>query len=207
VSPQVVVLAAGQGKRMHSDLPKVLHPLAGRALLSHVLATARTLEPRRLCVVVGHGADAIRAHISDPDVSWALQEQQLGTGHAVLQAVPQLEEGGTVVVLYGDVPLISPATLRALLAAARDDRLALLTQELEQPRGYGRIVRDPAGRVTRIVEEKDATESERAIRRYVDVLRLHLEPAHVVVVNLAGIHGVLPDRHQAPSHGQCHPHR
>jgi bifunctional UDP-N-acetylglucosamine pyrophosphorylase/glucosamine-1-phosphate N-acetyltransferase len=161
---QVVVLAAGQGKRMHSDLPKVLHPLGGRPLLSHVLATARELEPRRICVVVGHGAQAIRDSIREGDVSWALQEKQLGTGHAVLQAVPQLEDGGTVLVLYGDVPLISAPTLRALVAAAGDGRFALLTQELDQPKGYGRIVRDPSGKVLRIVEEKDASESERAIR-------------------------------------------
>jgi bifunctional UDP-N-acetylglucosamine pyrophosphorylase / glucosamine-1-phosphate N-acetyltransferase len=164
VSPQVVVLAAGQGKRMHSDLPKVMHPLAGRPMLSHVLATARALAPRRLCVVVGHGAEAIRAQIKDADIHWAMQAQQLGTGHAVQQAVSQLEESGAVLVLYGDVPLIAPATLAELLAAAGDDRLALLTQDLDQPRGYGRIVRDAAGRVHRIVEEKDASESERAIR-------------------------------------------
>jgi bifunctional UDP-N-acetylglucosamine pyrophosphorylase/glucosamine-1-phosphate N-acetyltransferase len=164
VSPQVVVLAAGQGKRMHSDLPKVLHPLAGRALLSHVLATARALAPCRLCVVVGHGAAAIREAIGDADVSWAMQEKQLGTGHAVLQAIPQLEDGGTVLVLYGDVPLISAGTLRALLAAAGDDKLALLTQELDDPQGYGRIVREPSGAVARIVEEKDASPAERAIR-------------------------------------------
>ncbi|MEO7742118.1 MAG: bifunctional UDP-N-acetylglucosamine diphosphorylase/glucosamine-1-phosphate N-acetyltransferase GlmU [Usitatibacter sp.] len=164
MSPQVVVLAAGQGKRMHSDLPKVLHPLAGRTLLRHVLATARALEPRRLCVVVGHGAQAIRDDIRDADVSWALQEQQLGTGHAVLQALPQLDDGGTVVILYGDVPLISAATLHALLEAAGEDKLALLTQELADPKGYGRIARDPSGRVTRIVEEKDASPGDRAIR-------------------------------------------
>ena len=164
MSPQVVVLAAGQGKRMHSDLPKVLHPLAGRPLLSHVLSTARALGPRRLCVVVGHGADAIRDAIPDADLLWALQERQLGTGHAVLQALPQLEEGGTVLVLYGDVPLISVDTLRALLAAAGEDRLGLLTQELDQPKGYGRIARDARGNVVRIVEEKDASEAERGIR-------------------------------------------
>ena len=149
---------------MHSDLPKVLHPLAGRALLSHVLAAARSLEPRRLCVVVGHGAQAIRDGIRDADVTWALQEEQLGTGHAVRQALPQLETGGTVLILYGDVPLISVETLRALLEAAGGERLALLTQELDLPKGYGRIVRDASGAVARIVEEKDATAAERGIR-------------------------------------------
>jgi bifunctional UDP-N-acetylglucosamine pyrophosphorylase/glucosamine-1-phosphate N-acetyltransferase len=161
---QVVVLAAGQGKRMFSDLPKVLHPLAGRPLLTHVLDTARRLGPRRLCVVIGHGADAIRERMHDADVTWALQKEQHGTGHAVMQAMPHLEEGGTVLVLYGDVPLIDAKTLASLVEAAGGGRLALLTQELEQPRGYGRIVRDGAGKVARIVEEKDATEAERAIR-------------------------------------------
>ena len=161
---QVVILAAGQGKRMHSDLPKVAHPLAGRALLDHVIESARALGPKRLCIVVGHGADAVRERVTAPGAAWALQEKQLGTGHAVMQAMPSLESGGTVLVLYGDVPLISPETLRALVAASDGTKLALLTQDLENPKGYGRIVRDGAGRVARIVEEKDATETERRIR-------------------------------------------
>jgi bifunctional UDP-N-acetylglucosamine pyrophosphorylase / glucosamine-1-phosphate N-acetyltransferase len=163
-SLQVVVLAAGQGKRMHSSLPKVVHPLAGRPLLAHVIAAARLLSPRRLCVVVGHGAQAVRQRVPAADVVWVVQERQLGTGHAVLQAMPQLEDEGTVLVLYGDVPLIAAETLRALVDAAGGDRLALLTQELAEPRGYGRIARDATGRVARIVEEKDATDAERAIR-------------------------------------------
>jgi len=161
---QVVVLAAGQGKRMHSDLPKVLHPLAGRPLLAHVLDTARLLAPRRLCVVIGHGADEIRARVPGADVEWVLQERQLGTGHAVMQALPRLDAGGTVLVLYGDVPLIASGTLRSLVDAAAGGSLALLTQVMEEPRGYGRIVRNGAGRVASIVEEKDATEAQRAIR-------------------------------------------
>src|SRR6185295_1493707 len=108
---QVVVLAAGQGKRMHSDLPKVLHPLAARPLLAHVLDTARQLRPERLCVVVGHGGEEVRAAVAAPDVVFALQDRQLGTGHAVKQAIPFLEPGGVVLVLYGDVPLIDAATL------------------------------------------------------------------------------------------------
>ena len=139
---QVVVLAAGQGKRMFSDLPKVLHPLAGRPLLSHVLDAARRLKPGRLCVVIGHGADAIRQRIQDSDIVWALQKEQHGTGHAVMQAMPHLGDSGTVLVLYGDVPLIDAKTLASLVEAAEGGRLALLTQELEQPKGYGRIVRD-----------------------------------------------------------------
>jgi bifunctional UDP-N-acetylglucosamine pyrophosphorylase/glucosamine-1-phosphate N-acetyltransferase len=161
---QVVILAAGQGKRMHSDLPKVAHPLAGRPLLSHVIDTARRLAPLRLCVVIGHGAQAVRELLAGAPVEWAMQREQLGTGHAVMQALPHLEDGGTVLVLYGDVPLIASGTLRSLVDAAAGGHLALLTQELEQPKGYGRIVRDPSGRVARIVEEKDATPRERAIR-------------------------------------------
>ena len=161
---QVVVLAAGQGKRMNSDLPKVLHPLGGRPLLSHVLDTARSLGAERLCVVIGHGADQVRERIVEPDLAWAVQEQQLGTGHAVMRALPQLAGEGTVLVLYGDVPLIAAETLRALVEAARDGSLAILTQELENPRGYGRIVRDASGRVARIVEEKDASPEEKRIR-------------------------------------------
>jgi len=154
---QVVILAAGQGKRMHSDLPKVAHALAGRPLLSHVIDSARALEPKRLCIVVGHGADAVRERVPAPGAAWATQEKQLGTGHAVMQAMPSLEPGGTVLVLYGDVPLISPATLRSLVEASDGGKLAILTQDVDHPKGYGRIVRDASGRVARIVEEKDAT--------------------------------------------------
>jgi bifunctional UDP-N-acetylglucosamine pyrophosphorylase/glucosamine-1-phosphate N-acetyltransferase len=161
---QVVVLAAGQGKRMRSDLAKVLHPLAGHPLLAHVLRTARALDPSRLCVVVGHGADGVRKAFEGERVEWALQDKQLGTGHAVMQALPHLEGPGTVLVLYGDVPLIEPATLERLVESASRGALALLTQELDAPRGYGRIVRDDSGRVTGIVEERDATEAQRAIR-------------------------------------------
>jgi bifunctional UDP-N-acetylglucosamine pyrophosphorylase / glucosamine-1-phosphate N-acetyltransferase len=161
---QVVVLAAGQGRRMHSDLPKVAHPLAGRPLLAHVIETANRLAPRRLCVVVGHGAQAVRASLPGAKIEWAVQAEQLGTGHAVKQALPHLEDDGTVLVLYGDVPLIASGTLSSLVEAAGGGHLALLTQEVEQPKGYGRIVRDGGGRVVRIVEEKDATGEERAIR-------------------------------------------
>ena len=160
---EVVVLAAGQGKRMRSALPKVLQPLGGRPLLAHVLETARALGARRPIVVHGHGAEAVRAAFGDTDVQWVLQPQQLGTGHAVQQALPHLAADVQVLILYADVPLARVATLTRLLEAAGDG-VALLTTELDDPRGYGRIVRTGAGRVQRIVEEKDASNEERAIR-------------------------------------------
>jgi bifunctional UDP-N-acetylglucosamine pyrophosphorylase/glucosamine-1-phosphate N-acetyltransferase len=159
----VVILAAGQGKRMHSNLPKVLHPVAGKALVRHVIDAARALSPVSLCVVYGHGGDIVRAALPADDLSWALQEPQLGTGHAVQQALPHLDPAGMTLVLYGDVPLTQVDTLKRLLHAAGDG-LAVLTVTLADPTGYGRIVRDDAGRVVRIVEQKDATEVERAIR-------------------------------------------
>ncbi len=159
----IVILAAGQGKRMHSNLPKVLHPLAGKALVAHVIDTARCLRPEKLCLVYGHGGDVVRQALAAPDLSWALQEPQLGTGHAVQQALPHLTAAGTTLVLYGDVPLIQGETLRRLLLAA-ENALAILTVELSDPAGYGRIVRNAAGEVVRIVEQKDATLDERAIR-------------------------------------------
>lgn len=163
----VVILAAGLGKRMQSDLPKVLHTLAGRPMLAHVLDGARQLEPARIVVVVGHGAERVRAAFDgQPGLEFALQQPQQGTGHAVQQAVPLLREGGAddvTLVLYGDVPLVQPDTLRRLLQA-RGDGVAVLTEVLDDATGYGRIVRDGQGRVCRIVEHKDATEAERAIR-------------------------------------------
>ncbi|THF60205.1 bifunctional UDP-N-acetylglucosamine diphosphorylase/glucosamine-1-phosphate N-acetyltransferase GlmU [Pseudothauera rhizosphaerae] len=161
---EVVVLAAGQGKRMRSALPKVLQPLAGRPLLAHVLDTARRLQPACICVVHGHGGEAVRERFPDADLAWALQAEQHGTGHAVLQALPRLSDDERALVLYGDVPLIGAATLQRLAAAAGDSRLALLTVELDDPAGYGRILRDGAGRVLRIVEEKDASPDERRVR-------------------------------------------
>ena len=158
----VVILAAGKGTRMRSQRPKVLQPLAGRPLLSHVVATARTLYADRVCVVVGHGAEAVREAFSDEELSWVEQTPQLGTGHAVAQALPELA-ADYVLVLYGDVPLVGAQTLQRLTQAAQGGRLALLTVTLEEPAGYGRIVRDAGQRIVRIVEHKDASEAERAI--------------------------------------------
>jgi len=159
-----VILAAGQGKRMRSDLAKVLHRFAGRSLLSHVIDTARLLAPGKLCIVIGHGAEEVRERIADDSIEWAVQERQLGTGHAVMQALPHLAGDATILVLYGDVPLIASGTLRSLVDAVSSGHLALLTQEVDDPKGYGRIVRDAGGRVVRITEEKDATAEVRAIR-------------------------------------------
>ena len=161
---EVVILAAGQGKRMRSVLPKVLQPIAGRPMLAHVLGAARELDAKRICVVYGHGGEVVRERLDAPDLSWALQSPQLGTGHAVQQALPHLTDGSLALVLYGDVPLIGVPTLRRLAQAAGKSRLALLTVELEQPTGYGRILRDGAGWVQRIVEEKDASDAERQVR-------------------------------------------
>ena len=160
----MVILAAGEGKRMKSALPKVLQPLAGRPLLKHVIDTARTLEPAAIHVVYGHGGEHVRAALAGEPVSWAEQPERLGTGHAVLQAMPQVPDSHTVLVLYGDVPLISRATLTQLLELTGPRQLALLTAQLPDPQGYGRIVRGRGGVVRRIVEQKDAGRAQRAIR-------------------------------------------
>ena len=156
----IVILAAGTGKRMRSALPKVLHPLAGRPLLAHVIDTARALKPTRLVVVVGHGAEAVRQAVAAPDVQFAAQEQQLGTGHAVQQALPLLDPSEPTLVLYGDVPLTRASTLQALTDRAGRGGYGVLTVTLDDPSGYGRIVRDQHGKVSRIVEQKDATSEQ-----------------------------------------------
>jgi bifunctional UDP-N-acetylglucosamine pyrophosphorylase / glucosamine-1-phosphate N-acetyltransferase len=159
----VVILAAGMGKRMQSDLPKVLHALAGKPLLSHVIDTARQLSPSRCCVVYGHGGDKVPTQLAADDLQFVLQEPQLGTGHAVMQAVSKLNEDQPTLVLYGDVPLTSVVTLRALTEKAGKDKLAILTIAMDDPTGYGRIVREQ-NKIVRIVEQKDATDLERQIR-------------------------------------------
>ncbi|HLU78907.1 MAG TPA: bifunctional UDP-N-acetylglucosamine diphosphorylase/glucosamine-1-phosphate N-acetyltransferase GlmU [Burkholderiaceae bacterium] len=164
----IVILAAGMGKRMQSDLPKVLHRIAGKPMLAHVLDNARQLGPDRIVVVTGHGAERVQeAFQGRNDLVFALQSPQHGTGHAVQQALPHLLEGNgeqdVTLVLYGDVPLVQPDTLQRLLEARRQG-LALLTEILGDPTGYGRIVRNAAGDVVRIVEHKDASDAERGIR-------------------------------------------
>jgi len=161
---EVIVLAAGKGTRMCSAMPKVLHPLAGRPLLGHVLDRAGELGPAKIHVVHGHGAERVREHYAGRAVDWVLQDEQLGTGHAVQRALPDVADDALVLVLYGDVPLIRTDTLRALVEAAQPDALGLLTAELSDPGAYGRIIRDRNGRVARIVEFKDATPEERAVR-------------------------------------------
>ena len=180
MSLNIVILAAGQGKRMHSAYPKVLHPLAGRPLLGHVIDTARSLHPAGIVVVYGHGGETVPEAISGADLAYAKQEPQLGTGHAVMQAlptlkklVPQLGPADFSLVLYGDVPLTRAASLKSLVEAAEAVQgLAILTVDLPNPTGYGRIVRNSVGaaqdvhgrgQIIRIVEQKDATAAERAI--------------------------------------------
>jgi len=165
----VVILAAGMGKRMQSALPKVLHPLAGKPLLQHVINTALSLQPSKLCVIYGHGGAAVPSAVAGWNgsagiaIDTALQQPQLGTGHAVMQALPQIDPSAPTLVLYGDVPLTTAASLQRLVEAAGSDKLAILTVVQDNPFGLGRIVRED-GRIVRIVEEKDATEAERAIK-------------------------------------------
>lgn len=162
-----VILAAGKGTRMHSDLAKVLHRLNGRPMIHYVLDTARTLGSRRIIVIVGHQADAVRRELAGTTVEFAVQEEQRGTGHAVRQAGPLLaDEKGVVLVLAGDTPLIRASTLESLILAHRREGAAasVLTARVDDPTGLGRILRDNAGRIDGIVEEKDATAEQRALR-------------------------------------------
>jgi bifunctional UDP-N-acetylglucosamine pyrophosphorylase/glucosamine-1-phosphate N-acetyltransferase len=158
----IVILAAGKGTRMRSDLPKVLHPLAGRPLLAHVVDTAQRLRPRAVHVVYGHGGERVKNALAASPVTWVEQTEQLGTGHAVQQALPHLGDDAVVLILYGDVPLIRQSTLQRLIDLVDSDSLALLTADFTDPHGYGRIVRDTAGGVVAIVEHKDATPEQLA---------------------------------------------
>jgi len=159
----VIVLAAGQGTRMRSALPKVMHKLAAKPLLAHVLDTAARLNPRRTAVVYGHGGEHVMQYFSDRDVQWAEQSEQLGTGHAVLQAMHLMQDVKTILVLYGDVPLTSLSTLERLLTQCQYGGLGVLTVRLKNPHGYGRMIRNSNGVIERIIEQKDANESQLAI--------------------------------------------
>ncbi len=159
---EVVILAAGQGTRMRSSLPKVLHPMAGKPLLEHVVDTAGLLQPVAIHVVVGHGSEQVKAALSEHSLNWVEQSEQLGTGHAVLQALPHIQSDSTVLILYGDVPLIGAASLSDLVAAA-DNAPALLTARVADPRGYGRVLRDGNAAVVGVVEDKDASDEQRQI--------------------------------------------
>jgi len=163
MSLSIIVLAAGQGKRMHSSLPKVLHRLAGRPLLAHVLQTARALGPARILVVHGHGGADVKSAFPDARVTWVEQAAQRGTGHAVMQALPEVAAEDDVLVLYGDVPLIGVDTLKQLVQAGQDG-LAILTAEAPNPTGYGRVVRDTQGHALRVVEQRDASTAELGLR-------------------------------------------
>ena len=166
MNTHVIILAAGQGSRMKSSLPKVLHPIAGRSMLEHVLSAAeQTLggEEQQAHVVIGHGADKVRENLSHAQVNWIEQTEQLGTGHAVIQAAPACDGADVVLVLYGDVPMIQPGTLKSLVSACDGKNLALLTVDLANPSGYGRIVRDDMGAIQAIVEDKDASPEQKAI--------------------------------------------
>jgi bifunctional UDP-N-acetylglucosamine pyrophosphorylase/glucosamine-1-phosphate N-acetyltransferase len=160
----IVILAAGQGKRMKSELPKVLQPIAGRPLLKHVIDATHVLEPAATYVVYGHGGDRVREALKGEAVSWALQAERLGTGHAVMQAIPHIPDDHVVLILYGDVPLIGQATLAELLALCGPRQIGLLTMLLDDPAGYGRVVRNGRDRVQKIVEQKDASKKELKIR-------------------------------------------
>lgn len=163
----IVILAAGQGKRMYSALPKVLHPIAGKPMLGHVLDTVQKMDSMVTpCIVLGHGQEAVKAYLNKnhSNFTFAVQAEQKGTGHAVMQALSYLNEDASTLILYGDVPLIQASTLKDLLLLAQDETLVILTQELENPTGYGRIVRSLEGEVTGIVEEKDATAEVKQVR-------------------------------------------
>ena len=164
MSLTTVILAAGQGKRMNSDLPKVLQLLAGRSILSHVLATANALGPQSVNIVYGYGGDLVRKEFEGSGVDWTFQAEQLGTGHALKQALPSIPKDHQVLILFGDVPLITEASLKKLLKEARGGGIALLTAELSDPEGYGRVLRNGKNEIIAIVEEKDATSEQRLIK-------------------------------------------
>lgn len=179
----VCILAAGQGKRMHSDRPKVLHEIGGKPLVGHVIDTARTLSAHDPIVVFGHGGEQLKAAFGETPITWIEQREQLGTGHAVGQALPAIPQDGMTLILYGDVPLLRTETLEKLVSTAADGSFGLLTVNLDDPAGYGRIVRDAAGNVCRIVEHKDADAEELAIREI---------NTGIMAINSADLHRWIP---------------
>lgn len=160
----VVILAAGKGSRMKSRIPKVMHCIAGKPMLAHVLDSARALNPAKIHIVVGHESGQVESAFDDSDISWIEQREQLGTGHAVREALPAIPDNAKVLILYGDVPLIQGRTLSDLLAPVSDSSMSLLTAELDDPQGYGRIIRNIADEVIAIVEQKDATDDQLAVQ-------------------------------------------
>tara|TARA_R110001592_G_scaffold62142_4_gene189936 strand:- start:44232 stop:45590 length:1359 start_codon:yes stop_codon:yes gene_type:complete len=162
MSLHIVILAAGQGSRMKSDLPKVLHKVAGKPMLQHVVDTVKHLDAEGIHIIVGHGAEKVKQTI-DGNINWCYQAEQLGTGHAVAQALPSIPENSKVIILYGDVPLISKETLITMLDGVSEEDIALLTVQLDNPMGYGRVIRNFEGNIKAIVEEKDASEEIKGI--------------------------------------------
>jgi len=163
MSLSIVILAAGQGKRMHSQLPKVLHCLAGKPLLEHVVQSTFHLSPSAPVVIYGHQGETVRQRLPNLNVVWVEQQQQLGTGHAVLQALPKIPLENHILILYGDVPLITSTTLQQLINKTPANALGIITAHLPQPAGLGRVLRDSKNNIIRIVEEKDATDTERSL--------------------------------------------
>lgn len=172
----IVILAAGRGTRMHSELPKVLHPLAGRSLLGHVIQTARSLSPTAIYVVYGHQGELVKQSCADTDITWIEQTEQRGTAHAVQQVLPYLSDDSVTLVLYGDVPLIAASTLRVLCESLPAKSLSLLVAHLDDPTGLGRIIRNEQGQVQAIVEEKDVTPAQREIKEiYSGIMVIHTQ--------------------------------
>ena len=178
MSLHIVILAAGQGSRMKSDLPKVLHKVAGKPMLQHVVDTVSKLDASGINIIIGHGSEQVKTGIQG-DINWCYQAEQLGTGHAVAQALPSIPDTGNVLILYGDVPLITESTLRGMIEKIDTEHVSLLTVELDNPKGYGRIIRNFEGNIKAIIEEKDASEEIRDIHEVnTGILALQAEHLH-----------------------------